>query len=226
MTTMIKDSVQPSAVANHVPWMVGCVRTGKLTFPHPLTLRDINADAAFAESMFERMGIRTGATVLFTSGSSEYGQFWPYEQALDSMGACVAVAENLVFDAGRSEMFMRRLNVDLAFGIGEEILDGMQMMELDPATAFGLAGKICARTGAADRLDQLGFKPWRLVDFGPTFGFVSPDGESFYDRNEWLIEAPEDEVLISARAARGNPFIRFPTGLLATIDDDGGFRLS
>jgi hypothetical protein len=220
MTTMTQESTFDRA-----PWMIGCIRTGSLTFPHPLTARDIAADAKFAKTMFGKIGIAAGATVLFTSASSEYGQFWPYEQALETLGACVAVAENLNFDAGRSEMFMRRLDVELAFGVGSAILDGMQMMGLDAATAFARAGKICARAEAAGRFEEMGFKPWRLVNFGPAFGFVSPTGESFYDRDEWLIEAPVGEVLISARVARGNPLIRFPTGVSATIDGDGGFRL-
>ena len=225
--TALNSNMSPAAgEAANEPWMIGCIRTAQLTIPHPLTARDIDADSAFARSMFEHMGVASGSTILFTSASSEYGQFWPYEQAIEAMGACVAVAENLIFDAGRSEMFMRRLDIDLAFGISEAILDGMQMMQLDTATAFGRAKKICARVGAADRLNQLGFKPWRLVEFGPAFGFVSPEGQSFYDRNEWMIEAPSGEVLISACKARGDPVIRFPTGVRANIDQDGGFQLS
>ena len=223
MPTLTHD--RTTDAARTVPWMIGCIRTGQLTIAHPLTARDIDADVNFAASIFGLMGIGEGATVLFTSASSEYGQFWPYEQALESLGACVAVAENLTFDAARSEMFMRRLAIDLAFGIGQPILDGMTMIGLDVASAFGRAGTICARVEAANQFEQLGFKPWRMIGFGPAFGFVAPDGRTYHDREEWLLEAPAGELLISARRARGNPLVRFATGVRATIDETGDFRL-
>lgn len=207
------------------PWMVGCLRTGGLALPHPMTARDIAADVRFATTIFDAMGIGAGSTVLFACGSSEYAQFWPYEQALETLGACVAVAENLPFDAGRSEMFMRRLSIDLAFGVGLEIVDGMKMMGLDAAAAFQPAKLICARDAAAGRLAELGFTPWRMIAFGPAFAFVAPDGTTWYDRDEWLLEAPAGELLISARQARGNPLVRFPTGVRGTIDAAGTLQL-
>ena len=219
--TVTQVSPPPSA-----PWMVGCLRTADGPLPHPMSARDIAADIRFATSIFGKMGIGAGATVLFTCGSSEYAQFWPYEQALETLGACVAVAENLPFDAGRSEMFIRRLKIDLAFGIGREIVDGMAMMGLDTAAAFKPAALICARDSAAATLVELGFAPWRMVDFGPAFAFVAPDGTTYYDRDEWLLEAPDGDLLISARQARGNPLVRFATGIAGSIDDAGALRLA
>ena len=206
------------------PWMVGCIRTGGSALPHPMTARDIAADARFATGMFALMGIGAGSTVLFTCASSEYAQFWPFEQALETLGACVAVADNSPFDAGRSEMFMRRLSVDLAFGIGSEIVDGMAMMKLDVATAFSPAKLICARTAAADRLATLGFSPWRMVAFGPAFAFIAPDGTTYHDQDEWLFEAPAGELLITARQARGNQLKRFATGVRGGLDSAGALR--
>ena len=207
-------------------WMVGCIRAERLTLPHPMNARDIAADAAFADRLFARLGIGAGATILFTSGSSEYAQFWPYEQALEARDACVAVAENLLFDASRSEMFMRRLPIDLAFGIGDAILDGMQAMNIDIAKAFAATPLICARDGAADRLRALGFAPWRMVGFGPAFGYVAPDGTTLYDTDEWLLEARAGEILISARHARAHPLVRFPTGVRGAVGSSGAFSLA
>jgi hypothetical protein len=207
------------------PWMVGCIRTAGLALPHPMSKRDIAADVLFATTVFDAMGIGAGSTVLFTSGSSEYAQFWPYEQALETLGACVAIGENLPFDAGRSEMFMRRLDIDLAFGTGSEVVDGMAMMGLDAAKAFAPAKLICARDSAVGKLRELGFAPWRMVAFGPAFAFVAPDGTTLYDRDEWLLEAPAGELLISARKARANPLVRFPTGIKGTVDEQGQLQL-
>jgi hypothetical protein len=222
---MTVTSVSPEPGLNAAPWMVGCLRADRLTLPHPMSARDIAADARFADMFFERIGIGEGAMVLFTSGSSEYAQFWPYEQALEARNACVAVAENLLFDAGRSEMFMRRLPIELAFGIGDQILDGMAAMNLDIAKAFASTPLICARDGAADRLRDLGFSPWRMVSFGPAFGYVSPDGTSVHDDDEWLLEAPAGEILISAKNARAHSLVRYPTGVRGSVARSGGFAL-
>lgn len=206
--------------------MIGCIRTAHATCSYPVSFRDVHADSRFGMSMFERMGVGPGSTVLVTSGSSEYAHFWPYQIAVMELEGCVAIAENFIFDAGRSEMFMRRLPIKVAFGISDAILNGMDSMNLDIATAFAPAEAICAREGAADRLQALGFAPWRMVSFGPAYGFVSPDGETFYDDQEWLLEEMGGELVISARTARALPLVRMPTAIRGTVDDKHQFTLS
>lgn len=206
--------------------MIGCIRTAHATRSYPVSFRDVHADARFGMKMFERLGMGAGSTVLVTSGSSEYAHFWPYQIAVAELEGCVAIAENFIFDAGRSEMFMRRLPIKIAFGISEAILNGMDSMNLDIAKAFAPAGLICARDGAADRLKAHGFAPWRMVSFGPAYGFVSPDGESFYDDQEWLLEEVDGELMISARTARALPLVRMPTAVRGTVDEQHQFTLS
>jgi hypothetical protein len=205
--------------------MVGCLRTIHAVMAFPVSQRDLEADTSFALTVMDRLGVHKSTMVLLTSGSSEYSHFWPYELAIERREACVAVADNFIFDAGRSEMFMRRLPIDLAFGISGQILDGMAGMKLDVAKAFVGVATICARDGAADRLKALGFSPWRMVSFGPTFGYVSPDGETFYDKNEWLLEAADGELLVTAINARAAPIVRLPTGVRGSVNSDHLFAL-
>lgn len=213
--------------ANDVGTMfIGCIRTAHGVRAYPVSFRDVHADAAFGKSMFGRLGVSAGDTVMVTSGSSEYAQFWPYQIAVAELEGCVAIAENFIFDAGRSEMFMRRLPIKVAFGITDAILDGMAALQLDPVKAFAPAGVICARDGAATRLQELGFTPWRIVSFGPAFGFVSPDGETFYDTDEWLVEEAAGELLITARRARHLPLVRMPTGIRGSVSSEGRFALA
>jgi hypothetical protein len=144
-------------------WMVGCLRVAGLSLAHPLSERDMAADLTFARNLFGKFNIGSGFTMLMTSGSSEYAQFWPYAEALESLGACIALADNHVFDAGRSEMFVRRLQVGAAFGIGEPVLDGMKQMGHDIAKVFSEVPLIFARDGAADQLKAAGLSPWKMV---------------------------------------------------------------
>jgi len=204
----------------------GCIRTSHGVIGYPISFRDVYVDAQFGMKMFEKMGVEAGSMVLFTSGSSEYAHFWPYEISVANLAGCVAIAENFIFDAGRSEMFMRRLPIKVAFGITDAIIDGMAALNLDATTAFARAGVICAREGAADRLKDLGFSPWRMVNFGPAFGFVSPEGKTFYDDQEWLLEEAGGEILITAIQARALPLVRMRTGVMGTVDQHRSFALS
>jgi hypothetical protein len=206
--------------------MYGCIRTSHGVTSYPVSFRDVHADSLFGMTIFQKMGVEPGSIVLFTSGSSEYAQFWSYEISVANLEGCVAVAENFIFDAGRSEMFMRRLPIKVAFGITDAILDGMAALNLDLVKAFQPAGSICARDGAADRLKELGFAPWRMVSFGPAFGFVSPDGETFHDQDQWLIEEAGGELLITSRQARALPLVRLPTGVGGSVDASGRFSLA
>lgn len=206
--------------------MHGCIRTSHAVMSYPVSFRDVHADSLFGMRIFAEMGVEAGSMVLFTSGSSEYAHFWPYEIAVSNLEGCVAIAENFMFDAGRSEMFMRRLPIKVAFGITDAILDGLAALKLDPVKAFAPAGVICARDGAADRLAGMGFAPWRMVSFGPAFGFVSPQGKTFYDSDQWLIEDVGGELLITARAPRALPIVRLPTGVKGSALNDGQFSLA
>ena len=176
-STLLKTSDNPNA-----PWMIGCLRGADTAVAHPLSRRDIEADAAFARTVFVAAGIGRGDVVLFTSGSAEYGQFWPYEVALESLGACIAIAENLPFDAPRSEMFLRRLSVAAVFGFGMPVLQGLRALNVSPVKAFGNTRVVFARDGVADELRPAGIDAWRMTDLGPAFLFESPDGVIRYDR--------------------------------------------
>ena len=206
--------------------MVGCLRTPHTVTEYPVSYRDVYADTRFGASMFSRMGVQAGSVVMCTSGSSEYAHFWPYQLAVESLNACVAIGENFMFDAGRAEMFMRRLPIKVAFGVTDAILNGMGALNLDVAKAFAPAEVICARDGAADRLAALGFSPWRMVSLGVAFGFVSPQGETFHDREEWLIEEAKGELLITAVTPRAKPVVRLPTGVKGSVNADHAFSLA
>jgi len=206
--------------------LIGCIRTPHTVRTYPVSFRDVHADAQFGMRMLERMGVTAASMVVVTSGSSELAHFWPYQVAVAQLQGCVAIAENFIFDAARPEMFMRRLPIKLAFGITDAILDGMALLNLDIAKAFAPAGGICARDGAANRLKEFGFSPWQMVAMGPIFAFVSPEGETFYDTDEWLLEEGKGELLVTARNARSLPLVRFRTGVAGSIDGDGKLALA
>jgi hypothetical protein len=222
VTSTLQASTQPDGDRL---WMVGCLRIAGLSLPYPLSERDMAADIKFARNFFQKFEIGSGFRMLFASGSSEYAQFWPYEAALESLGACVALADNHVFDAGRSEMFIRRLDVAGAFGIGEQVLIGMKQMGFDLAKVFSKVPLIFARDAAADELKALGLSPWKMVSLGPCYAYIAPDGTSFHNKDEWLLESIDQNILVSSRHARANSFVRLPTGVKGHVDMAGHLQL-
>ncbi len=193
--------------------MVACFQTKGLRLAYPLNRRDVEADIRWARRFLSSVGVVAGDTVAVSAACSELGHFWPYECAIEALDACVAMAENVSFDARRTEMFLRRFEVRAAFGISDEILNGLEMADLPLYKTFASTPLVFARDAAAERLRKAGLDPWRMVTLGPLFAFVSPRGEVHYDEEEWLLESIGGEVHVSARQPRAKPLFRLPVGV-------------
>lgn len=201
--------------------MVACFPTKGLRLAYPLSHRDIEADTKWARRFLASVGVVAGDTVAVSTACSELGHFWPYECAIAALDACVAMAENVSFDARRTEMFLRRFEVRAAFGVSEEILNGLEMADLPLHKTFASTPLVFARDAAAARLREAGIDPWRMVTLGPLFAFVSPQGEVHYDADEWLLESIGGEVHVSARQPRAQPMFRLPVGVAGQAPADG-----
>jgi hypothetical protein len=188
---------------------------------YPLSHRDMEVDTRWARRFLASAGVGAGDMVAVSVACSELGHFWPYECAIESLDACVAMAENVSFDARRVEMFLRRFQVRAAFGISDEVLNGLEMVGLELHKTFASTPLLFARDGAADRLRQAGLDPWRMVTLGPLFAFVSPSGAVHYDQDEWLLESIGGEVHVTARQPRAKPMFRLPVGVKGQAPADG-----
>ncbi|WP_175907656.1 MULTISPECIES: hypothetical protein [Burkholderia] len=200
---------------------VACFPARGMRMAYPLSHRDVEADTRWASQFLSFVGVVPGDTVAVSVACSELGHFWPYECAIEQLDACVAMAENVNFDARRTEMFLRRFQVRAAFGVSDEILNGLDMAGLPLKETFVSTPLVFARDSAADRLKQAGLDPWRMVTLGPLFAFVSPQGKVHYDRDEWLLECIEGEVHVTARHPRAKPLFRLPVGVKAQAPADG-----
>ena len=216
-----------SATENDNVAVVACFPAKGMRLAYPLSHRDVEADTRWARRFLTSVGVVAGDTVAVSAACSELGHFWPYECAIEALEACVAMAENVSFDARRTEMFLRRFEVRAAFGISDEILKGLEMAELPLHKTFASTPLIFARDGAAERLKKAGLDPWRMVTLGPLFAFVSPQGEVHYDEDEWLLESFGGEVHVSARKPRAKPLFRMPVGVAGQAPADGrGWRFA
>lgn len=201
--------------------MVSCFSARGIRLPYPLSHRDVEADTRWGCRFFSSVGVVAGDTVAVSVACSELGHFWPYECAIERLDACVAMAENISFDARRTEMFLRRFQARAAFGVSEQVLNGLDMAGLPLHQTFASTPLLFARDAAADRLKQAGLNPWRMVTLGPLFVFVSPQGQVHYDQDEWLLESIDGEVHVTARKPRAQPLFRLPMGIQAQAPSDG-----
>lgn len=217
----------PGASHDHALAVVGCFYARGMRVAYPLSHRDIEADTRWACRFLSSVGVVAGDTVVVSATGAEMGHFWPYECAVEKLDACVAMAENVNFDARRTEMFLRRFAVRAALGVSDEILNGLEMAGLPLHQTFASTPLVFARDGAADRLKQAGLSPWRMVSLGPLFAFVSPQGEVHHDQDEWLLESIDGEVHVSARHPRAKPMFRLPVGVKGQAPADGhGWRFA
>ena len=207
------------AAANDVV-LVACLQAKGLKLAYPLSRRDVEADTRWARHFLASAGVVAGDTVAVSTACSELGHFWPYECAVEALDACVAMAENVSFDARRTEMFLRRFDVRAAFGVSEEILGGLETAGLPLLETFARTPLVFARDAAAERLKKAGLDPWRMVTLGPLFAFVSPQGDVHYDQDEWLLESIAGEVVVTARNSRARPFFRLPVGVAGQAPSD------
>jgi hypothetical protein len=201
--------------------LVSCFAARGIRLPYPVSYRDLEADTRWGCRFFSSVGVGAGDTVAVSVACSELGHFWPYECAIERLDACVAMAENIGFDARRTEMFLRRFQARAAFGVGEHVLNGLEMAGLPLHKSFASTPLLFARDGAADRLKQAGLDPWRMVTLGPLFAFVSPQGKVHYDQDEWLLESIDGEVHVTARKPRAQPLFRLPIGIKGQAPTDG-----
>ena len=228
--TQTDTVAEPAEVIQTVPddlLMVACFNTKGLRLAYPLSHRDVEADTRWARRFLASVGIVAGDMVAVSVACSELGHFWPYECAIEALDACVAMAENVSFDARRTEMFLRRFKVRAAFGVSDEILNGLEMADLPLHKTFALTPLVFARDASVERLRKAGLEPWQMVTLGPLFAFVSPQGEVHYDQDEWLLESIGGEVHVTARQPRAKPLFRLPVGVAGVAPVDGqGWRFA
>jgi hypothetical protein len=186
MSSAATDPRAPGELASR--WAIGLLRLPSGCQPYTVSLRDIERDTAWAKSVFERVGLRSGAPLHLIGTGCDNEILWPYENALIAMKVPFGVAEPVAIDAPRSDMFLRRFRMQAVMGLSGEpgrcaVRTGARLERparpLDAGRAAGrgacAAGRGALAVGdASDRAD-LGLR------------VAGRDGAR-YDESEWLIE--------------------------------------
>jgi hypothetical protein len=213
------DPRAPGELASR--WAVCLLRLPGGTHTCTVSLRDIEADTAWARQVFGRIGIERGKPVHLIGAGFENAILWPYENALIGMGVPFGVAEPVAIDAPRTSMFLRRFRMQAVIGLTGELLDALVAQGGDLGALLAHS-TLVALPGAAATLRRAGLAPWTLLPLGPLWAFEPPEGGgAHYDRSEWQVDAIDGELHVSSAGQRATPFERLATGVRGSVDADG-----
>lgn len=207
-------------------WAVFLLRLPGGTRTCTVSLRDIEADTAWARQVFARMGLRRGQPAHLIGAGFDNAILWPYENALLGLGVPFGVAEPVAIDAPRTDMFLRRLRMQAVIGLTGELVDALLALGRDLKVLLGHA-TLVALPDAAATLRAAGLAPWTLLPLGPLWAFEPPEGGGAeFDSGEWRVESADGELLVSSVGPRATPQHRLATGVRGTVDSHGRLILS
>jgi len=222
MNSTLTDPRAPGELAQR--WAIGLLRLPGSYQPYPVSLRDIEHDTAWARRVFERLGIRAGVPMHLIGAGCDNEILWPYENALIAMKVPFGVAEPVAIDAPRSDMFLRRFQMQAVMGLTGELADALVALGRDLHSLLGHS-TIVASPDAVPALRAAGLAPWTMRTIGPIWAFESSDGDGArYDDSEWLIEEQGGELLLTSVAPRACPFVRLRTGVHGRVALHGDER--
>jgi len=168
--------------------------------------------------------VRPGLPLHLIGAGCDNEILWPYENALIGMKVPFGVAEPVAIDAPRSDMFLRRFRMQAVLGLSGELVDAFMALGRDLQVLLGHS-VVAAMPEALPALRAAGLTPWTQRQIGPICTFESPLGDGArFDESEWLIEAPDGELLLSSVAPRACPFVRLRTGVQGRVELHGAAR--
>lgn len=216
------DSV-PSA---QNPWAIALLRLPSGYQPYAVSRRDMERDTAWAIKVYRWMGLQAGVPIHLIGAASDNASLWPFENACIHGGIPFGMAEPVRIDSGRTDMFLRRFQMQAVLGLSGEVLDGLLAAGRDLRQLLGASPVLAALPEAHARLRAAGLAPWRMAQIGPVYAFEAPaGGGARYDDSEWLVEEDGGQLLLTSLAPRACPFVRLQTGVRGTVTTarvDGG----
>lgn len=221
MSAVLSQSPALDPDAPEALWAIGGAAVADGFVEYPLSNRDVEADAAWAERQLTALGVTKGSLVDFIHNYRECGHFWPYYVAAYRLGAPAMNGMATPWDVSRTEMYARRFDLQLVMGAAPETVEGLASFGHDPVKVLGQAACVAARGTAVTALASGGREPHAMTLFGPMI-LISAPGEAgaAYDASQWTVEADaEGRLLVSTRADRAARYDWLDTGFSGRVED-------
>lgn len=221
MSAVLSQSPALDPDAPEALWAIGGAAVADGFVEYPLSNRDVEADAAWAERQLAALGVGKGSLVDFIHNYRECGHFWPYYVAAYRLGAPAMNGMATPWDVARTEMYARRFDLALIMGVAPETVEGLASFGHDPVKVLERPACVAARGAAVAALAAGGREPHALTLFGPMI-LISAPGQTgaVYDASQWTVEADEaGRLLVSTKADRAARYDRLDTGFTGRVED-------
>lgn len=211
-------TVPDSALTAQTPWAIALLRLPSGFQPYAVSRRDMERDTAWAAKVLAWMGLGKGLPIHLIGAGSENASLWPFENACIQAGIPFGMGEPVQIDSGRTDMFLRRFQMQAVIGLSKGVLDGLLAAGRDLRQLLGVSPVLAALPDACATLTAAGLAPWRMVRIGPIYAFEAPGGGGArYDNTEWLVEDDGAQLLLTSLAPRACPFVRLQTGVRGAV---------
>lgn len=198
---------------DEAPWAIGKIDFGGRKILYPVSQKDMEADTSWASSCFSRMKLTPGSPVHLIGPGSDSISIWPLENALIRLEIPFSCAEPNSYDVARTEMYVRRFDLQAIIGLTGEIVEGL-ISNFNADLFIKKVPVIVAMPCAWPALDKLGVPFWKFQPLGPTFGIAAPHSTEFhYNTNDWLLEQRSGELIITNLENRLKKILRMQTGV-------------
>ncbi|ONH55531.1 hypothetical protein CcI49_28915 [Frankia sp. CcI49] len=178
---------------------------------------DIARDTAWAAGLLEGAGLGRGTALLAIGSPFLMPWLAPFIRAASATGATIAHADRWGWDARRSEMFVRRLPIQVVLGMTADIAQSLSASGL--ITTFERVPYLLAYPDAVGTLKAAGLDPGTLAWVGPaTAASLAGGGPLRYNADEWRLDTdPDGGILVSTAGRRAASFDRTPVGLRGDV---------
>lgn len=188
---------------------------------YELSNDDIARDTAWAAGLLGRTGLGPGTVLLAIGGPFQMPWLAPFIRAATGAGATIAHADRWGWDARRSEMFVRRLPVQVVLGMTADIAQSLSASGL--VATFEQVPHLLAHPDAVGTLTAAGLNPGTFAWVGPVSAVsLAGDGPLRYNADEWRLDTDADGgIVVSTAGPRAASFDRTPVGLRGRVLEPG-----
>src|SRR4051812_38189878 len=113
-----------SALTAQAPWAIALLRLPSGFQPYAVSRRDMERDTAWAIKVLHWMGLQQGLPIHLIGAGSDNATLWPFENACIRLGIPFGMGEPVQIDSPRTDMFLRRFQMQAVIGLSTGVLAG------------------------------------------------------------------------------------------------------
>jgi hypothetical protein len=206
------------AIPRSALWAIGRDHHDGVPADFEMSWDDWRRDTVWAETMLAHHGVGRATPVLIVGGMEESPWFDPFEHAVLNLGGHYCLGETHAFDAFRSALYARCLDVEVIVGINREVIEGFGD---SLATTLAGAHVILARPNTIPLCTAAGLPAAIVTRVGPAMAVeCSPGSGAHINGSEWSVDEAGGELLLTTVGPRAHALDHVPVAVRGTIRTD------